>query len=63
MTSHNSNCAIDAPRWREEARPAEDVILSVTDRVTLSNNCLDRRAEIEMGGDRLNVRGESKSAE
>lgn len=63
MTSRNSSCAIDAPRWQEKARPAEDVILSVTDRFTLSNNCLDRRAEIETGGDRLNVRGESKSTE
>lgn len=51
------------PRFNEEARPGEDVILSTADRFTLSNNCLDSRAEIETGRDKLNVSGESKSAE
>ncbi len=35
----------------------------MTDRFTLSNNCSDRRAGIQTGRDRLNVRGQSKSAE
>lgn len=63
VTPHNSNCAIDAHRWWEKARQAEDVILSMTDRFSLFINGPDRRAEIETERDRLNMRGESKSAE